>query len=212
MRRTLPSAQTIAYLDSSHIHRDGHLVSAAQAGSVSAFEELCKIYSKPLFGIAFYITKNREDAQDAVQDSFLRAFTALKSFENRSSYYTWITRIAINSSLMILRKRKLKRETSLLTSMEPEEESEPVEFKDLRPDPEQRFEQCQRHLKLLRAISKLARPLRDVVEVRMKQDCSISEVARHLDISAAAAKSRMFRARLRLSSAPGLKELTMSGD
>jgi len=212
MDRTSPDTQVAAYTKEGFNQREEELVSAAQAGAVSAFNELCRIYSKPLYGIAFYITKNREDAEDALQDSFLRAYMALKNFQRRSSFYTWLTRIAINSSLMVLRKTMRRQETSLLFSSESDEELEPVDFKDPRADPEQRFRQCQRHLEILRAIERLAQPLRELVELRMKRECTIKEAARILDISEAAAKSRMFRARMRLSGSRALRGLAPTGD
>src|SRR5258708_206732 len=92
--------------------RSEQLVSAAQAGSSSAFGELRDIYSPRVYRQLLTITKNREDAEDALQDAFLRAYLAIHAFEGRSTFYSWLTRIAINSALMILRKRRTRPEIS----------------------------------------------------------------------------------------------------
>ena len=82
------------------------LVAAARAGSSAAFAELREMYAQRVFRKLLTMTKNREDAEDALQDTFLRAYMALHTFEERSSFYTWVMRIAINSALMILRRRR----------------------------------------------------------------------------------------------------------
>jgi RNA polymerase sigma-70 factor (ECF subfamily) len=89
-----------------------HLVAAARSGSSAAFAELREIYAQRVYRKILTMTKNREDAEDALQDTFLRAYLALHTFEERSSFYTWVTRIAMNSALMILRKRRLRSEVS----------------------------------------------------------------------------------------------------
>src|SRR5271157_6635749 len=95
---------------------DEMLVTAAQGGQDWAFVELCARYSKRVFNTIYGVTKNREDAEDAHQDSMMRAFLHLKQFDGRSSFATWFTRIGINSALMILRKRRIRLETSMDTS------------------------------------------------------------------------------------------------
>jgi RNA polymerase sigma-70 factor, ECF subfamily len=177
---------------------DQHLVIAAQSGCPTAFNELWNLYSRRVFRTAFNITKNTQDAEDALQDSFLRAFLAFGSFEGRASFYSWVTRIAINSALGILRKRRSHPETSLNPASPREDDSTPVDFRDSAPNPEQTCDQLQRRAKLLRAIRKLPSNLRDAVHAVMTEDCSVREVADRLKISEAAAKSRLYRARTRL--------------
>lgn len=92
--------------------RDAELVRAAQAGSSAAFAELQRIYSRPLYNTIMRITKNKEDAEDALQDSFLRVFLSLCRFEGRSTFYSWLTRIGVNSALMICRRRRYLAEVS----------------------------------------------------------------------------------------------------
>jgi RNA polymerase sigma-70 factor (ECF subfamily) len=180
--------------------RNEHLVSAAQAGSTTAFAELREIYSVRVYRQLLAITKNREDAEDALQDAFLRAFLALHTFEERSSFYSWLSRIAINSALMILRKRRVRPEVSFDRFSEMEEESPTFEVKDLGPDPEQICVHRQRCSRILRAIRKLQPRLRQVIEMQMRQNRSVKEIAQALEISEAAVKSRLFRARARLAS------------
>jgi RNA polymerase sigma-70 factor (ECF subfamily) len=175
------------------------LVAAAQAGSVAAFGELRNMYSRRLFRTILSITRNREDAEDALQDAFLKAYLALKSFEGRANFYSWLTRIAINASLMILRKRRARPEMSLNLASEQEEDCAPLEIRDTAFNPEESCEQGQRYLNLTRAIGKLPPNLRKVVEIRAMQECSVRETARLLEISEAATKSRLYRARTRLA-------------
>jgi RNA polymerase sigma-70 factor (ECF subfamily) len=187
------------------LDRDQLLVSAAQAGVASAFAELRDMYSRRLYRTVFAITKNKEDAEDALQDSFLRAYMGLKNFQGRANFYSWLTRIAINSSLMILRKKRAHRETSLYPVQDANEESTQMDIRDEAPDPERCYEQRQRQAMLIKAIGKLKPTLREVVEVRMAEECSVKEAAVILDISEAAAKSRLYRARLRLSTSTSMK-------
>src|SRR5580704_3275298 len=106
------------------------LVAAARSGSSAAFAELREIYARRVYRKLLIMTKNREDAEDALQDTFLRAYMALHTFEERSSFYTWVTRIAINSALMILRRRRLRPEVSFDSTSETEEAIFGFELKD----------------------------------------------------------------------------------
>jgi len=185
--------------------RDQRLVLDAQAGCRAAFNELWNLYSRRVFRTVLNITKNTQDAEDAMQDSFLRAFLAFKTFEGRSSFYSWITRIAINSALGILRKRRNHPEVSLTPVSQWHDDGTPLDFKDSSPDPEESYDQSQRSLKLLRAVHRLPGNLRDAVEALLAEECSVKEVANRLQISEAAAKSRLFRARNRLGSLASLR-------
>src|ERR1700724_3909420 len=89
------------------------LVAAAKAGDVGAFGELVRRYDRNVFRIAQHITQNREDAEDVVQDAFLKAYTNLQQFQEQSKFYTWLVRIAVNEALMKLRRRRPERMVSL---------------------------------------------------------------------------------------------------
>jgi RNA polymerase sigma-70 factor (ECF subfamily) len=176
-----------------------HLVSSAQAGSSAAFVELRRIYSDRIYRSVLNITRNCEDAEDAAQEAFLRAYIALRSFEGRSSFYSWLTRIAINSALMVLRKRRARLEVSFDQANEMGDEKSVFEFKDAGPDPEYISARRQRYAHVLKAVGRLQPRLREVIEMRMNHDLSVKEIAQTLKISEAAVKSRLLRARVRLS-------------
>jgi RNA polymerase sigma-70 factor (ECF subfamily) len=177
-----------------------NLVAAARSGSSAAFAELREIYARRVYRTLLTMTKNREDAEDALQDTFLRAYMALHTFEERSSFYTWVTRIAINSALMILRRRRTRSEVSFDNPGETEEESSGFEFKDTGPSPEYICLHRQSYACMLRSIWKLQPRLRQVIEMQMVDNYSIREIAQALGISQAAVKSRLSRARARLVS------------
>jgi RNA polymerase sigma-70 factor (ECF subfamily) len=174
------------------------MVLAAQAGSAAAFAELYSTYSKRLFQTIFSITRNPHDAEEALQETFLRAYLAIKTFEGKSQIYTWLTRIAVNSALMVLRKQRIRSE--VLFDPQPNDRWEMVffELKDSAPNPEELcvLHQCQ--LKTLRAIRRLRPHLREPIRMRIKHGWSTREISRALNISEAAVKSRIYRARQQL--------------
>ena len=179
---------------------DEHLVLAARSGCGSAFNELWNLYSQRVYRTVFNITKNRQDAEDALQDAFFRAFLSLESFEGRSSFYSWVTRIAINSALGVLRKRRCRPESPLNPTFQQEDELPPMEVVDMAPNPEQMYDQHQRCTRLMQAVQRLPTNLQAAVQTQMTADCSIKEAASKLNISQAAVKSRLYRARRRLGS------------
>src|SRR5881392_2822369 len=119
------------------------LVQAAKGGDVSAFEELVKRYDRNVFRIALHITQNREDAEDVVQDAFLKAYQKLDQFQGNSKFYTWVVRIAVNEALMKLRKRKGDKTLSMDQEVETEEGAMPRDFADWTPNPEQQYRQSE---------------------------------------------------------------------
>ena len=181
--------------------RHEHLVSAARSGSSVAFAELREIYSPRIYRQLLAITRNKEDAEDALQDAFLRAYMGLHKFEGRSSFYSWLTRIAINSALLILRKRRSRSEVSFDQPNGAEEEHSVFDVRDAGPSPGQVCVHRQRYARVLRSIGKLQPRLRQAIEMQMGQSSSVREIALVLDISEAAVKSRLMRARARLISA-----------
>jgi RNA polymerase sigma-70 factor (ECF subfamily) len=180
-----------------------NLVAAARSGSTAAFAQLREIYAQRIYRKLFTMTKNREDAEDALQDTFLKAYMALHTFEERSSFYTWVTRIAINSALMILRRRRMRAEVSYDGPDETEEMTLGFEFRDSGPSPEHVCVHRQSYACMLRCIWSLQPRLRQVIEMQMAGSHSIREIAQALGISEAAVKSRLARARARLASAHG---------
>jgi RNA polymerase sigma-70 factor, ECF subfamily len=189
------------------VERDAELVNAARAGSTSAFAELQGLYSHHLYRTIFSITKNREDTEDALQETFLRAYLALGSFEGRSTFYSWLTRIAINSALMSLRRHRARPEVSVESLSESNEDSPPFEIVDPGLNPEQICDQSQRCVKMMHAIRKLEPSLRTAIQLQLRHHCSVREIAQALDISAGAVKARLYRARRRLTAVCRLKGL-----
>ncbi len=174
------------------------LVAAAQSGSSAAFSELCGPHLKTLYRRLFAITKNREDAEDAVQDALMRAYLGLKEFHGNAQFSTWLMRIAINSALMILRRNRVRREFSYELSPAGEE-TYTLDVIDNGPGPEQICDQQQRLGRLMHSIKRLPVSLRETAELRILQDRSTDEVAEMLGLTRLAVKTRLHRARLRLA-------------
>jgi RNA polymerase sigma-70 factor (ECF subfamily) len=174
------------------------LVHAAKRGDVSAFEQLVKRYDRNVFRIAQHITQNREDAEDVVQDAFLKAYENLDRFQENSKFYTWLVRIAVNESLMKLRRRRSDRTVSLDEDIETEEDTMPREVADWSPNPEQLYKQGELKDILRRTIQGLPASFRTVFVLRDVEGLSTEETAEALDLSIPAVKSRLLRARLQL--------------
>jgi RNA polymerase sigma-70 factor, ECF subfamily len=169
----------------------------------TAFAELHAIYSRRLYSTILAITKHPEDAEDALQDTFLRACMAMHTFEGRSTVYSWLTRIAINSALTILCQRRVRGEIKFASQSDNHADAVSLEIKDPTPNPEQLCDLRQRRVTLLRAIRKLDSRLRKPVQMRMMNESSLKEISRTLNISEGAVKVRLYRARLRLSAVCG---------
>src|SRR5258707_15772441 len=121
--------------------KEASLVAAAKSGESGRLDTEYRAHSERLFRTVLRITRNYEDAEDAVQDSFLKAFLHLQSFDGRSTFSTWLTRIGINSALMILRKRRNSRKVSAQDS----NESDAFwEITDSAPDPEKQYVEKER--------------------------------------------------------------------
>jgi RNA polymerase sigma-70 factor, ECF subfamily len=174
------------------------LVQSAQQGDIAAFEQLIKRYDRNVFRIAQHITQNREDAEDVVQDAFLKAYQKLDQFQGNSKFYTWLVRIAVNEALMRLRKRKTDKTVSMDDEVETEDGAMPREFADWSPDPEQQFRQSELNDILARAIQGLPASFRTVFVLRDVEGMSTEETAEMLGLSVPAVKSRLLRARLQL--------------
>jgi RNA polymerase sigma-70 factor, ECF subfamily len=188
---------------------ENEIVSAAQAGSPAAFAQLHATYSRRLYRTIVSITKSPEDAEDALQDTFLRVYLTIHAFEGRSSVYSWLTRIAINSALMILRRRRARPEVLLDPEPNAMAETFAFEIKDPGPDPEQACDLRQHQDKILRAIHNLRPHLREPIRMRMAKDASMDEIGRALNISTAAVKARLHRARVRLSAVCNAKRFAV---
>jgi RNA polymerase sigma-70 factor (ECF subfamily) len=174
------------------------LVQAAKKGDVGAFGELVKRYDRNVFRIALHITQNREDAEDVVQDAFLKAYENLEQFQGQSKFYTWLVRIAVNEALMKLRRRRPERMVSLDQDVQTEEDSMPREVADWSPNPEQLYNQAELRDILGKTIQGLPPSFRTVFVLRDVEGLSTEETAQALELSVPAVKSRLLRARLQL--------------
>jgi RNA polymerase sigma-70 factor (ECF subfamily) len=173
------------------------LVAAAKAGDISAFETLVGRYERKIFRLTQNITQNREDAEDAMQEAFLKAFEHLQAFEGNSRFYTWLVRIAVNQALMKLRKRR-PNVVSLDEEVDTGEDMVPREVEDWGPSPADRYAQTELSEILTKVIGELDPPFRIVFQLRDIEELSTEETADALGLSVPAVKSRLLRARLKL--------------
>ena len=173
-------------------------VPANLRGYSADFEDVWRAHSKQIFRVAERITKNREDAEDAVQESFLRAYVHLHSFDGHSSLATWLTRIAINSALMILRKRSKAPHVSIDETGDYAANSQFAAVADRAPSPEVKYAQRERQDLLRLRIRELRPANRQAIELRSLADHSLKETAEKIGISVSAAKSRIFHAKTAL--------------
>src|SRR5579863_8237887 len=180
------------------VHPDVLLVERARQGDVAAFDTLVRKYERQVFRIAQHITQNREDAEDVMQDAFLKAYEKLDQFQGNSKFYTWLVRIAVNESLMRLRRRRTGRMVSIDEDVETEEGSVPRDLADWAPDPEQNYTQSELAEILRKTIQGLPPGFRVVFALRDVEGLSTEETAETLGLSIPAVKSRLLRARLQL--------------
>jgi len=177
------------------------LVAAAKGGDEGAFESLFNRHQRKIFSLALRYTRVREDAEDIVQQTFQNAFVHLQRFEGKSSLSTWLTRIAINQALMLLRSRRGLREVLIGDSSGDEEATPALEPADANPDPEARFLQREKTEILSAAMRQLGPGLRKTIELRELGELSNRDTAAHLGVSIGTVKARVFRARRKLAKA-----------
>jgi RNA polymerase sigma-70 factor (ECF subfamily) len=174
------------------------LVERTREGDTKAFSALVRRYESKIFRLAQHITQNREDAEDVLQETFLKAYEHIHQFQGNSKFYTWIVRIAVNQALMKLRKRKSDRTVSLDEGIDTGEDTVAREIAAWDEDPEQRYSREELNEILTSAIDSLAAPYRAVFVLRDLEELSTEETAQVLSLSIPAVKSRLLRARLQL--------------
>ena len=177
---------------------DMTLVAAAKNGSRKAFEILVKRHQERIFLVARRITRRREDAEDVVQQSLQKAFVHLRQFEGKSSFSTWLTRIAINEALILLRKSRGLREVLMNDSTEGEEALFELEIPDSGQSPEDSYSQRERQRILFSALNELPHGTRRAIQLRELDERSTEETARIMGISINAVKERVFHGRRKL--------------
>jgi RNA polymerase sigma-70 factor (ECF subfamily) len=174
------------------------LVTQTREGDTRAFAELVRRYEAKIFRLAQHITQNREDAEDVLQETFLKAYEHLDQFQGNSKFYTWIVRIAVNQALMKLRRRKTDKSVSLDEGIDTGEDTVTREIAAWDEDPEQRLSREELGELLDSAIQSLAPAYRSVFVLRDIDELSTEETAEALSLSVPAVKSRLLRARLQL--------------
>jgi len=174
------------------------LVAQAREGDGEAYNELARRYNGKIFRLAQHITQNREDAEDVLQETFLKAYEHLDQFKGDAKFYTWIVRIAVNQALMKLRRRKNDRSVSLDDTIDTGEDTVTREIAAWGEDPEQRFSREELGEILDDAIQSLDPLYRSVVMLRDVDELSTEETAEALNLSVPAVKSPLLRARLQL--------------
>lgn len=208
-----PSAKVI----SSNPASDSPIALAAKLGDERAFGILFERYQPKVFAIALRYTRAAEDAEDIVQQTFQKAFIHLHAFEGKSSFGTWLTRIAINEALMLLRRHRTLREIPIEDPSSGETATNALEMPDSGPDPEANYLKREEMEVLSAAISRLKPRTRTAIELRELAQLSTRETARRMRLSAGAVKARIFHGRRKLrrtlrrlgmESAPGPRSLT----
>jgi RNA polymerase sigma-70 factor (ECF subfamily) len=177
---------------------ESSLVAQSRQGDTRAFSDLVRRYEGKIFRLAQHITQNREDAEDVLQETFMKAYEHLDQFQGNSKFYTWIVRIAVNQALMKLRRRKTDKSVSLDETIDTGEDTVVREIAAWGEDPEQQFTREELGSILETAIDSLEPPYRSVFVLRDIDELSTEETAEALDLSVPAVKSRLLRARLQL--------------
>ena len=180
-----------------HLPNEPDLVTQARAGDVEAFTTLLLQYDRYVYRVARHITGNREDAEDATQEAFCKAFANFAQFQGNSLFYTWLVRITVNEALMKLRARSAHKELPLDEPVDlGDDASVPREIEDWDDNPEQRYAKTELENLVSGAIGKLPPSYRAVYVLRDVEGLSSEETAAMMELSVAAVKSRVRRARL----------------
>jgi RNA polymerase sigma-70 factor (ECF subfamily) len=174
------------------------VVALAREGDTEAFGELVHRYEGRIFRLAQHVTQNREDAEDVLQETFMKAYEHLDQFKGDSKFYTWIVRIAVNQALMKLRRRKTDKSVSLDETIDTGEDMVVREIAAWGEDPEQQLSREELGGILDTAIQSLEPLYRSVFVLRDIEEISTEETAEMLGLSVPAVKSRLLRARLQL--------------
>jgi RNA polymerase sigma-70 factor (ECF subfamily) len=177
---------------------DAVLVAAAKTGETRAFELLVERHQGKIFSLAQRMIRNREDAEDVVQQSFQKAFIHLKKFEGQSLFSTWLTRIAINEALMLLRRKRGSREVPIAESNTEGEVALPLDIPDGAPNPEDSCLQREQERILSAAVNELTPGMREAIELRELGELSTGETAQVMGLSVGAVKARVFHGRRKL--------------
>ena len=174
------------------------LATEAKQGDKGAFTQLVNRYAQRVFRVARHITKNDQDAEDVLQDTFLKAYSRLGQFEGNAKFYTWIVRVAVNEALMRMRRGKNRVTVSLDQELETSDGAIQRELPAETESPEESLSRTELRDSLTQAIDSLSEIYRPVFVLRDVEGLSTEETAEMLNLSLPAVKSRLLRARLQL--------------
>ncbi len=177
---------------------ESELVDQSRSGDRAAFTELVERYAAKIFRLARHITKNDHDAEDVLQEAFLKAYSRLDQFQGNSRFYTWLVRITVNEALMNLRRTKTRKTVSLDQEIESQDGPFRRQAASEEESPEERYGRLETREYLAKAIDGLSEAYRSVFVLRDIEGLSTEETAEMLDLSVSAVKSRLLRARLQL--------------
>lgn len=189
-----PNATTV----SGALAGDDASVLAAISGDEQAFGVLVQRYQRKIFAVALRYVRVREDAEDIVQETFQKAFIHLHKFEGKSCFSTWLTRIAINEALMLLRKGRAMREVPIEEPYTQGRTAPALEIPDESPDPEVTYLQGEKARILSAAMAQLRPGMQRAIELQELNELTARESARRMGLSAAAVKARVFHGRRKL--------------
>ncbi len=170
---------------------DAALIERIRNGDGSAFEDLVRLYQDRIYNLCRHVLANSHDAEDAAQDTFVKAFRGLRHFRPDASLYTWLYRIAVNTCIDYRRRRVF----SSLFRITSEGEEEPVDVASDAPSPERLYESKQAGIGLRKGLAALSDKLRTVIVLKELEELSYEEIAEVLDLPLGTVKSRIARAR-----------------
>jgi len=190
---------TVAAVANEGANQDWAVVQKALAGDPAAQEKLFARNTDKLYRTAFSLLRNKEDAEDAVQDALCKAYASLHTFQGRSSFLTWLTRIVINAALMSRRRNNAHPESSLDQALESQQEQLMSRAVDARPNPEELCARNEIHALIESRVRQLPANLESAFRLRAEQSLSGRESSLALGIPPGAFKSRIYRARRKLA-------------
>lgn len=193
-----PIAYSEGMAQATAVFDEAPLLERARAGDPEAFTDLVQHYERRIYRLAKHITQNDEDAEDVLQETFLKAYEHLPGFQGNSKFYTWVTRIAVNEALMKLRKRKSDKSVPLDEPVDTGDELMVREIAVWEENAEEKYSRQEMNDILQKAIDGLKPDFRTVFVLRDIEELSTEETAEALGISVPAVKSRLLRARLQL--------------
>jgi RNA polymerase sigma-70 factor, ECF subfamily len=181
------------------MNEEWEVIQRALGGDSDALSKLFSNEQLRLYRSALALLRNKEDAEDALQDALLSAYVNLGSFEGRSRFSTWLTRIVFNAALMNRRKVRISSQISLDELTEEKAEVSVFRIADTRPDPEQVFRQIEISHTVRKAMGKMSPKLRSTLHLRDIQHLSVKEAAKLEGVTAGVIKARSLRARKQLA-------------